>query len=44
MPKILQDAGVNYGLTGIVSGVSANLPFEAGQAVVMLNLKNKLYP
>lgn len=33
MPKILQDAGVTYGLTGIGFWRQRNLPFEAGQAV-----------
>jgi imidazolonepropionase-like amidohydrolase len=33
MPKILQDAGVMYGLTGIGFWRQRNLPFEAGQAV-----------
>ncbi|WP_448702112.1 amidohydrolase family protein [Mucilaginibacter sp. AW1-3] len=33
MPKILQDAGVSYGLTGIGFWRQRNLPFEAGQAV-----------
>ncbi|MBW4891743.1 amidohydrolase family protein [Mucilaginibacter sp. HMF5004] len=33
MPKILQDAGVLYGLTGIGFWRQRNLPFEAGQAV-----------
>lgn len=33
LPKILQDAGVEYGLTGIGFWRQRNLPFEAGQAV-----------
>jgi imidazolonepropionase-like amidohydrolase len=33
LPKILQDAGVQYGLTGIGFWRQRNLPFEAGQAV-----------
>ena len=33
MPKILQDAGVLYGLTGIGFWRQRNLPFEAGEAV-----------
>ncbi|HTH81710.1 MAG TPA: amidohydrolase family protein [Mucilaginibacter sp.] len=33
LPKILQDAGVLYGLTGIGFWRQRNLPFEAGQAV-----------
>jgi len=33
MPKILQDDGVLYGLTGIGFWRQRNLPFEAGQAV-----------
>lgn len=33
MPKILQDAGVLYGLTGTGFWRQRNLPFEAGQAV-----------
>jgi imidazolonepropionase-like amidohydrolase len=33
LPKILQDAGVVYGLTGIGFWRQRNLPFEAGQAV-----------
>ncbi len=32
LPKILQDAGVTYGLTGIGFWRQRNLPFEAGQA------------
>lgn len=32
MPKILQDAGVLYGLTGIGFWRQRNLPFEAGEA------------
>jgi imidazolonepropionase-like amidohydrolase len=33
LPKLLQDAGVLYGLTGIGFWRQRNLPFEAGQAV-----------
>ncbi|WP_295651458.1 amidohydrolase family protein [uncultured Mucilaginibacter sp.] len=33
LPKILQDGGVLYGLTGIGFWRQRNLPFEAGQAV-----------
>jgi imidazolonepropionase-like amidohydrolase len=33
LPKILQDAGVTYGLTGIGFWRQRNLPFEAGEAV-----------
>jgi imidazolonepropionase-like amidohydrolase len=33
LPKLLQDAGVMYGLTGIGFWRQRNLPFEAGQAV-----------
>lgn len=33
LPKILQDAGVLYGLTGIGFWRQRNLPFEAGEAV-----------
>src|ERR1700744_449566 len=33
MPKILQDAGVLYGLTGIGFWRQRNLPFEAGESV-----------
>lgn len=33
MPKILQDAGVLYGLTGTGFWRQRNLPFEAGEAV-----------
>ena len=33
LPKILQDAGVLYGLTGTGFWRQRNLPFEAGQAV-----------
>jgi imidazolonepropionase-like amidohydrolase len=33
LPKILQDAGVLYGLTGIGFWRQRNLPFEAGQSV-----------
>ncbi|MCO5950725.1 amidohydrolase family protein [Mucilaginibacter flavidus] len=33
LPKILQDAGVTYGLTGIGFWRQRNLPFEAGQSV-----------
>jgi len=33
LPKILQDAGVEYGLTGTGFWRQRNLPFEAGQAV-----------
>jgi imidazolonepropionase-like amidohydrolase len=33
LPKILQNAGVLYGLTGIGFWRQRNLPFEAGQAV-----------
>lgn len=33
LPKILQDAGVQYGLTGTGFWRQRNLPFEAGQAV-----------
>lgn len=33
MPKILQDAGVSYALTGVGSWRQRNLPFEAGNAV-----------
>jgi len=33
LPKMLQDAGVLYGLTGIGFWRQRNLPFEAGQAV-----------
>ena len=33
LPKILQDAGVSYGLTGIGFWRQRNLPFEAGEAV-----------
>jgi imidazolonepropionase-like amidohydrolase len=33
LPKILQDAGVMYGLTGIGFWRQRNLPFEAGEAV-----------
>jgi len=33
LPKMLQDAGVLYGLTGIGFWRERNLPFEAGQAV-----------
>jgi imidazolonepropionase-like amidohydrolase len=33
LPKLLQDAGVTYGLTGIGFWRQRNLPFEAGQAV-----------
>lgn len=33
MPKILQDAGVLYSLTGVGSWRQRNLPFEAGNAV-----------
>jgi imidazolonepropionase-like amidohydrolase len=33
LPKILQDAGVLYGLTGIGYWRQRNLPFEAGEAV-----------
>ncbi|CAN5430680.1 amidohydrolase [soil metagenome] len=33
LPKILQDAGVMYGLTGIGFWRQRNLPFEAGQSV-----------
>ena len=33
MPKILQDAGVMYGLTGIGFWRQRNLPFEAGESV-----------
>ncbi len=33
LPKILQDGGVMYGLTGIAFWRQRNLPFEAGQAV-----------
>lgn len=33
LPKLLQDAGVVYGLTGIGFWRQRNLPFEAGQAV-----------
>jgi imidazolonepropionase-like amidohydrolase len=32
LPKILQDAGVTYGLTGVGFWRQRNLPFEAGQA------------
>ncbi|MFI5161189.1 MAG: amidohydrolase family protein [Sphingobacteriales bacterium] len=32
LPKILQDAGVTYGLTGIGFWRQRNLPFEAGEA------------
>jgi len=50
LPKILQDAGVTYGLTGIGFWRQRNLPFEAGeacgygltkeQAVSMITLNN----
>jgi imidazolonepropionase-like amidohydrolase len=33
LPKLLQDAGVMYGLTGIGFWRQRNLPFEAGEAV-----------
>lgn len=33
LPKLLQDAGVLYGLTGIGFWRQRNLPFEAGEAV-----------
>ncbi|HEY9534314.1 MAG TPA: amidohydrolase family protein [Mucilaginibacter sp.] len=33
LPKILQDAGVEYGLTGTGFWRQRNLPFEAGEAV-----------
>jgi imidazolonepropionase-like amidohydrolase len=33
LPKMLQDAGVMYGLTGVGFWRQRNLPFEAGQAV-----------
>ncbi|WP_295801426.1 amidohydrolase family protein [Mucilaginibacter sp.] len=33
LPKILQDAGVTYGLTGIGFWRQRNLPFEAGESV-----------
>lgn len=33
LPRILQDAGVEYGLTGTGFWRQRNLPFEAGQAV-----------
>ena len=33
LPKMLQDAGVLYGLTGIGFWRQRNLPFEAGEAV-----------
>jgi len=33
LPKVLQDAGVLYGLTGIGYWRQRNLPFEAGEAV-----------
>ncbi|MEO6981048.1 MAG: amidohydrolase family protein [Mucilaginibacter sp.] len=33
LPKMLQDAGVMYGLTGIGFWRQRNLPFEAGEAV-----------
>ena len=33
LPKLLQDAGVLYGLTGVGFWRQRNLPFEAGQAV-----------
>lgn len=33
LPKILQDAGVLYGLTGVGFWRQRNLPFEAGEAV-----------
>jgi imidazolonepropionase-like amidohydrolase len=33
MPKILQDAGILYSLTGVGSWRQRNLPFEAGNAV-----------
>ena len=33
LPKVLQDAGVLYGLTGIGFWRQRNLPFEAGEAV-----------
>lgn len=50
LPKILQDAGVTYGLTGVGFWRQRNLPFEAGeacgygltkeQAVSMITLNN----